>query len=84
MGSKVVQSTALMSIRVKNDFTIKYILQNEYLNIMIKIAYFYGQMLVGLIYIKLTGRFRKKYSCKYIANFSLTISSGEVEAGLPN
>ena len=41
-------------------------------------------MLVGLMHVKLTRKFREKFICKYIANFDLIISGGEVEVALPN
>ena len=45
----VVQGTTLMSISPTNDFRIRWILQDELLNKMIKNRYFCGRMLVDTV-----------------------------------
>ena len=45
----VVQGTTLMSISPTNDFRIRWILQDEFLNKMIKNRYFCGRMLVDTV-----------------------------------
>ena len=45
----VVQGTTLMSISPTNDFRIRWILHNEFLNKMIKNTYFCGRMLFDTV-----------------------------------
>ena len=75
--SKIVQGTNLMCIRPTNDFRVKWMLQDEYWDNMLRTIYFFSWMFVNLVEINRQENLVKGlFLTVAILNFSLKVSGG--------